>query len=198
MKILTLIGLNFKIRACQNEKDRLAILGMQGGYKANFDFMETMGFSEDYSPSRPYQSWGTEFVKVIEDKEGHQPTAHHGDVFEQDDGYISDPIVVKHWRQDWHYEDKTINVYMEIISGNKLSQIRKFRVNGHSLFIRSMTLPDIRDMENGNIIKIPLLGLVKKQTDLCQGEKLPLETTMICFQVLISTLLLLLDGSRAE
>ena len=60
----------------------------------------------------------------------------------------------------------------EIISGkNKLSQIRKFRVNGHSLFIRSMTLPDIRDMENGNIIKIPLLGLVKKQTDLCPGER---------------------------
>ena len=33
------------------EKDRLAILGMQGGYKANFDFMETMGFFETYSPS---------------------------------------------------------------------------------------------------------------------------------------------------
>ena len=95
------------------EKDRLAILGMQGGYKANFDFMETMGFSENYSPSRPYQSWGTEFVKVIEDKEDFISLQHIMVMFfEQDDGSISDPIVVKHWRQDWHYEDKTINVYM--------------------------------------------------------------------------------------
>ena len=50
------------------EKDRLAILAMQGEYKVNFDFMETMGFVENYMPAKPYQSWGTEFVIVVEDK----------------------------------------------------------------------------------------------------------------------------------
>ena len=49
------------------EKDRLAILAMQGEYKVNFDFMETMGFVENYMPAKPYQSWGTEFVIVVED-----------------------------------------------------------------------------------------------------------------------------------
>ena len=39
------------------EKDRLAILSMQGEYKVNFDFMETMGFVEEYTPPQPYQSW---------------------------------------------------------------------------------------------------------------------------------------------
>ena len=50
------------------EKDRLAILAMQGEYKINFDFMETMGFVENYTPSKPYQSWGTEFVIAVEDE----------------------------------------------------------------------------------------------------------------------------------
>ena len=50
------------------EKDRLAILAMQGEHKINFDFMETMGFTKDYIPSKPYQSWGTEFVIAVEDK----------------------------------------------------------------------------------------------------------------------------------
>ena len=50
------------------EKDRRAILAMLGEYRVYFDFMETMGFTEGYSPSRPYQSWATEFVTLVEDK----------------------------------------------------------------------------------------------------------------------------------
>ena len=42
---------------------------MQGEHKINFDFMETMGFFlKDYIPSKPYQSWGTEFVIAVEDE----------------------------------------------------------------------------------------------------------------------------------
>ena len=43
------------------EKDRLAILSMAGKYRVYFDFMETMGFVENYQPKQPYQSWATEF-----------------------------------------------------------------------------------------------------------------------------------------
>ena len=50
------------------EKDRLAILSMEGRYRVYFDFMETMGFVEGYIPTQPYQSWATEYVKVIEDE----------------------------------------------------------------------------------------------------------------------------------
>ena len=32
--------------------------------------------------------------------------------FEQDDGTTSDPIVVKHWRQDWKYQDNSINEFV--------------------------------------------------------------------------------------
>jgi len=95
------------------EKDRLAILAMQGEHKINFDFMETMGFAEDYMPPKPYQSWGTEFVILVEDEKDFISLQHIMVMFfEQDDGTISDPIVVKHWRQDWKYQDKSINEFV--------------------------------------------------------------------------------------
>ena len=95
------------------ERDRLAILAMQGEYKVNFDFMETMGFVENYIPQKPYQSWGTEFVTVIKDENDFISLQHIMVMFfEEEDGRVSDPVVVKHWRQDWKYEDKLINNYI--------------------------------------------------------------------------------------
>ena len=41
---------------------------MEVRYRVYFDFMETMGFVDDYVPAQPYQSWATEYVKVIEDE----------------------------------------------------------------------------------------------------------------------------------
>ena len=95
------------------EKDRLAILSMQGEYRIFFDFMETMGFVPDYVPKQPYQSWGTEFVVLVEDSKDFISLQHIMVMyFEQDDGKVSLPIVVKHWRQDWKYQDNEINAYV--------------------------------------------------------------------------------------
>lgn len=94
------------------EQDRRAILAMQGGYKVNFDFLETVGFSDDFARDRPYQSWGTEYVYVIEDKPKFISLQHLMVMyFEQKDGSISAPMVMKHWRQDWTYEDTSLLEY---------------------------------------------------------------------------------------
>ena len=95
------------------QKDRLAILAMQGQYRVYFDFMETMGFVEDYSPPRPYQSWGTEFV-VVENKKDDFISLQHVMVmsFEPEKG--SEPVthVMKHWRQDWQYQDAELSAFV--------------------------------------------------------------------------------------
>ena len=94
------------------EKDRRAILAMLGEYRVYFDFMETMGFTEGYSPSRPYQSWATEFVTLVEDKRDFISLQHILVIFtEKEDGSLSEPMVVKHWRQDWNYQDRNLNEY---------------------------------------------------------------------------------------
>ena len=94
------------------ERDRRAILAMLGEYRVYFDFMETMGLTEGYSPSRPYQSWATEFVTLIEDKKDFISLQHILVIFtKKEDGSLSKPMVVKHWRQDWKYQDRNLNEY---------------------------------------------------------------------------------------
>lgn len=95
------------------ERDRRAILAMAGPYRTSFDFLETVGFVPDYDPQRPYQSWSTEYVYVIEDQ-GDFISLQHIIVmfFEDEDGRVSGPAVVKHWRQDWQYEDRDLHVYV--------------------------------------------------------------------------------------
>ncbi len=96
----------------KQERDRRAILAMAGGFRASFDFIETAGFVADYAPSAPYQSWGTEYVYVVEDEPDFVSLQHILVMyFDAGDGEVSGPAVVKHWRQDWQYEDRGLHVY---------------------------------------------------------------------------------------
>jgi hypothetical protein len=94
------------------ERDRHAILAMAGPYRTSFDFIETVNFSAPFLPTRPYQSWATEYVYVVEDS-GRLISLQHILVmfFGGEEGAVSEPMVVKHWRQDWQYEDRDLHVY---------------------------------------------------------------------------------------
>jgi len=94
------------------EKDRRAILAMSGAYRVSFDFLETVGYTPDFKPTQPYQSWGTEYVYVAKDT-GDYISLQHVMVmyFKEEDGGQSAPMVMKHWRQDWHYEKTEQLVY---------------------------------------------------------------------------------------
>ena len=94
------------------DRDRAAILAMQGSYRISFDFMETAGFTADFKPAKPYFSWGTERVIVLKDEPNFISLQHVMVMyFKDEDGKESGPHVMKHWRQDWTYEDKTKHTY---------------------------------------------------------------------------------------
>ena len=94
------------------ERDRRAILAMAGGYSTSFDFLEVAGFTKDFKPDRPYQSWATEKVYVIEDKSTFISLQHLLVMSIVDkDGKVQGPFVTKHWRQDWQYEPAEQFVY---------------------------------------------------------------------------------------
>jgi hypothetical protein len=94
------------------ERDRRAVLAMAGGYRTTFDFIETLGFSADYQPGPPYQSWATEYVYVVADQPRFISLQHILVMrFLDQDGSLSEPMVTKHWRQDWRYEDRNLHVY---------------------------------------------------------------------------------------
>jgi hypothetical protein len=87
-------------------RDRAAILAMAGDFRTSFHFMETIGLAANYTNTRPYFSWATEHVRMLEDK-GEFISLQHTLVmfFADETGDESRPVLTKHWRQDWTYQD---------------------------------------------------------------------------------------------
>lgn len=94
------------------EKDRRAILAMAGPYRTSFDFLEILGFSPDYQAPAPYQSWGTEYIYVVEEREDFISLQHIMVMFMELEGKVVGPMVMKHWRQDWQYEKAEILAFV--------------------------------------------------------------------------------------
>jgi hypothetical protein len=94
------------------ERDRRAILAMSGTYRVTFDFLETVPFAAGAKPRAPYQSWGTEKVYVDRNDGRFISLVHILEMrIVMPDGKVAEPMVTKHWRQDWVYEPKQIVEY---------------------------------------------------------------------------------------
>jgi hypothetical protein len=94
------------------ERDRRAILAMAGTYRVTFDFLEVTPFRAGDPLQAPYQSWGTEKIYVDRDSGRFISLVHILEMrVVQADGSLSEPMVTKHWRQDWAYEPTHIVEY---------------------------------------------------------------------------------------
>ncbi len=80
----------------KEQKDRVAILAMQGEYKVDFDFHETVVLQAGYKRYPAKHSGAFETVLVVEDSPGHIVLQH---ILVVGGGHV-----VKHWRQDWTFE----------------------------------------------------------------------------------------------
>lgn len=88
----------------KKKKDRLAILAMYGPYRASFEFLETFGLKGGYTLRKPYRSWGTEYIYILNNTENLISLQHIMVMYFENDGKIEGPLVMKHWRQDWAYQ----------------------------------------------------------------------------------------------
>ena len=114
------------------ERDRHAILSMAGNHRVTFDFIETIVHDPISKPDRPYQSWGTEYVLVIEDNPQFISLQHILVMtFVDKDGKTSKPMVMKHWRQDWQYAPSQILVH-NLTKGWHRRQLTKESANSWS------------------------------------------------------------------
>ena len=104
-------GLN-EPRLSAKERDRRAILAMAGPYRVSFDFLEVVRFDPSLKQDAPYQSWGTEYVFVAEDQPDFIALQHILVMRMRLEGdKASEPMVVRHWRQEWRYEASTLLAY---------------------------------------------------------------------------------------
>src|SRR5687767_8666228 len=90
------------------ERDRRAILAKAGPYRVSFDFLEVVRYDPALKPDAPYQSWGTEYVFVAEDRPDFVALQH---VLVMRFAEKSDAMVVRHWRQEWRYQADALLAY---------------------------------------------------------------------------------------
>lgn len=90
-------------RDAQFERDRQAILAMVGDFEVDFRFEETLNFDPAAGHSEKDLSKAFETVRLVEDR-GNFISLQH--LLMSEEGPKAQ--VVKHWRQDWTFEDRDL------------------------------------------------------------------------------------------
>ncbi len=90
-------------RPASFEQDRKAILAMAGDYEVTFDFHETLRFDPNAPASKDDDTDAKEAVVLVEDR-GDFISLQHLLI-------VGGGQVIKHWRQDWEYEDNVIHQF---------------------------------------------------------------------------------------
>ena len=77
---------------------------MCGCFEIDFKFSETFQYSNDsnYSKSKNYNAKALEFARIIKDEKDHISFQHL---------LVMDDYVIKHWRQDWIYQNEDLLKY---------------------------------------------------------------------------------------
>lgn len=92
----------------KKKQDVEAIKKMCGCYEVTFNFAETFNYAEDslYRPSKNKTDKGLEWVQLVAEEKNKLSMQHLLQV-----GNPSKPYIVKHWRQDWIYENQDFYKY---------------------------------------------------------------------------------------
>lgn len=100
-----IFGSSLSFGQTKKELDRKAITSMEGCFNVTFKFAETFSPNKDYEyhNDRKYSS-ALEIVKVIENTENKISLQHLL--------IVNDTFIIKHWRQDWLYENTNILQYV--------------------------------------------------------------------------------------
>lgn len=87
----------------KKEQDRKAITAMEGCYNVSFDFAETFSPDTAYKYHDRYHASATEYVFVLTNEPDFIQIQHLL--------IINDSTIIKHWRQDWVYEETELLSY---------------------------------------------------------------------------------------
>tara|TARA_R110002049_G_scaffold25354_3_gene89160 strand:- start:711 stop:1613 length:903 start_codon:yes stop_codon:yes gene_type:complete len=101
--------LTFSVNAQKKKtKDQNAIKEMCGCFEVTFNFAETFNNSKDenYKPSKTKVDKGLEWAGLVEDENNKISIQHILQV-----GNPVKPMIIKHWRQDWLYENRNFYTF---------------------------------------------------------------------------------------
>lgn len=92
----------------KKQKDINAIKSMCGCFEVNFKYAETFSYSKDsiYKSSENYSAGALEWAQLVNDEKNNIIIQHILIAGDEDN-----PYVIKHWRQDWLYENSDFYYY---------------------------------------------------------------------------------------
>ena len=102
LKFLLIIVSFSAFAQTKKDKDLASIKAMCGCYEVSFNFAETFSYSKDstYQASKNKYDKALEWVQLVDSNEDFVSMQHLLIV-----GDVLNPYVIKHWRQDWMYEN---------------------------------------------------------------------------------------------
>lgn len=95
------------------EKDAQSIKSLCGCYDIDFKYAETFAADSNYKLAKPYTAHGREWVEAIEEKPGKIVMQHLL--------VINDTTIIKHWREDWTYENTELLAFEKNGTWKKVS-----------------------------------------------------------------------------
>lgn len=101
-----LLGMVASVALAQNSKkqqDVSAIKAMCGCYEIEFKYTETFAPNSDYEKHPDYNASALEWAELITDSDQKLAIQHLL--------VINDTLIIKHWRQDWEYENQNVFYY---------------------------------------------------------------------------------------
>ena len=110
--VLSIIAMGFMFsvsaQSKKQEQDIEAIKQMCGCFEVTFNFSETFSYSKDslYKPSRNKVSKALEWAALVTNENDKISLQHILQV-----GNPAKPMIVKHWRQDWLFENRKFYMY---------------------------------------------------------------------------------------
>ncbi len=116
---LSIIISNSIFSQSKKKKDREAIKEMSGCFEVTFNFTETFNYSKapNYKPSKTKNDKALEWAELIIDEKNKISIQHLLQV-----GNPQNPYIVKHWRQEWLYQNQNLYSYA---SNNTWSFLKK-------------------------------------------------------------------------
>ena len=122
LNILILLIISTLDAQTKKKKDINSIKEMCGCFEIRFDFAETFIKTDDkdYKPSKNYSSGGLEWAQLIVDNKN-QISIQHILIA----GSKERPYIIKHWRQDWLYQNTNFYIYDHNNNWNYMKKEKK-------------------------------------------------------------------------
>ncbi|SEE66191.1 hypothetical protein SAMN04487765_3664 [Tenacibaculum sp. MAR_2010_89] len=108
VSFIALVTINTGNAQSKKKKDREAIKKMCGCFEVTFNFAETFNYSKDslYKASKTKSDKALEWAELIVDEKNEISIQHLLQV-----GNPKKPYIVKHWRQDWVYQNRDFYMF---------------------------------------------------------------------------------------